>query len=1022
MKLRLRQWVSTLSGFYFGCLIAATHSVVVLYNVLYPKFRHWRTTSALSLCLLLVISQTLQADQQLEEEFPPVEGTDQAEVLEKYRTKIEQITTELSALQLKTPTSLSLKANDYACYFDAPYFAQYRNGNQQYRFLIGRLVILNESKQELSFNPRTVKLTVDGQEYEYRPVEDYTGRATFRRQNRHYNLTELNVPESLTIPAGKIASCWIVFNELDPGSDTPQLNLAWKMGDSPVSVNLTLAARAQIEWRQEQIGPHGIIAVGTIHGEVYPLNLSTIINQMIDLATKKVARVIIHFDEEAPEPDPHLQQWFELASRMAGQNSTQQNTWEFPPIPSLIQELHLSNFPGNSNYYSGNIAANKHKTLNEAYIAASHSIYQTIPLKDLIEEIRSGHRLSQSAALIYGAVRLPRTFYPEIAEIITHSDDLDLQKAALTALAEFPQSESLELLREYALDPNEECAQAALISLGSSRFPQHHQALLKMLQNEESIQKQIVKTMANFPRPLWSETLERFAREGDDEIRQEALRALDSLGHPDLRSILTEILADEDDPLKTTALEILSGQDDEQSRQLVINYALNQIQHSYPEPQSLTTITRFRAQRAIPILLPYLKQEHPHRNQVVQTLTAIGDNRIIDPLLELYPDLNAAEQQTVLRAVAIIDEGRFMKFAPEALKSNEQQNVSVLISLLQGSASEDAVTALIAMIEELPDESSSKTSLIRSLGGFSNRQSREFLTKLRDKSSEQISRSAAAALETSYSRSPLSHIYQQALSTLRSGKADLAIKQLTLVLDSDPIYPQALQARAQAYQNLGDFDAALTDYLTVLKIDQKWPSAQGSTGQLLTSLTRFEEARTYLDKAIEQEPEKASWYSSRGHVYSMLEQFPEAEADYRKALKIDPDLMTALTGVALSLAINGKIDEAIEQLKQGREKHGDDSIFAYNAACTYARAMEYVIQHPEQYAPDEHKARIDRLRDSAFEELDRSVELGYRDSKWTQNDPDLKSLQDDPRFAKILKTMNDPKPEDAKTLGLELKP
>ncbi|HBN78363.1 MAG TPA: hypothetical protein DD473_21640, partial [Planctomycetaceae bacterium] len=71
-------------------------SVVVLYNVLYPKFRHWRTTSALSLCLLLVISQTLQADQQLEEEFPPVEGTDQAEVLEKYRTKIEQITTELS--------------------------------------------------------------------------------------------------------------------------------------------------------------------------------------------------------------------------------------------------------------------------------------------------------------------------------------------------------------------------------------------------------------------------------------------------------------------------------------------------------------------------------------------------------------------------------------------------------------------------------------------------------------------------------------------------------------------------------------------------------------------------------------------------------------------------------------------------------------------------------------------------------------------------------------------------------------
>ncbi|WP_296453113.1 HEAT repeat domain-containing protein [Rubinisphaera sp.] len=977
---------------------------------------------ALTFCLLLVISQTAWADQQLEEEFPPVEGTGQAEVLEKYRAKFEQLSTELSALQLKIPASISLKTDNFACYFDAPYFAQYRNGNQQYRFLIGRLVILNESQQELSFNPRTVKLSVDGQEYEYQPVEDYKGHATFRRQNRHYNLTELNVPESITVSPGKVASCWIVFNELDPGADTPQLDLNWKIGDRPVSLNLTLSARAQIEWRQEQIGPHGIIAVGTIHGEVNPLNLSTIINQMVDLATKKVARVIIHFDEQAPDPDPHLQQWFELASRMAGQNSTQQSTWEFPPIPSLIQELHLSNFPGNSNYYSGNLAANKHKSLNEAYVAASHGIYQTIPLKDLIEEIRAGHPLSKCSALIYGAIRLPRTFYPEIADIITHSEDPDLQKAALTALAEFPQSQSLELLHQYALDSNEELSQAALISLGSSRFPQHHQALLRMLQNEESIQQQIVKTMANFPRPLWSETLERFAREGDDEIRQEALRALDSLGHPDLRSILTEILEDEDDPLITTALEILSGQDDEQSRQLVINYALNQIRHSYPEPQSLTTITRFRVQRAIPILLPYLNEEHAHRNQVVQTLTTVGDNRIIEPLLDLYPDLNAAEQQTVLRAIATIDEGRFLKFAPEALKSNEQQNISVIISLLQGSASQDAVATLIAMIEELPDESPSKSSLIRSLGGFSNHQSRTFLTKLRDNSTEQISRSAAAALETSYSRSPLSHIYQQALSTLRSGKADLAVKQLTLVLDSDPIYPQALQARAQAYQNLSDYEAALADYLTLLKIDQKWPAAQGSTGQLLTSLSRFEEARGYLNTAIEQEPEKANWYSSRGHVYSMLEQFPEAEADYRKALKIDPDLMTALTGVALSLAINGKIDEAIEQLKQGREKHGDDSIFAYNAACTYARAMEYVVQHPGQFSPDEHKAQIDRLRDSAFEELDRSVELGYQDSKWTQDDPDLKSLQDDPRFAKFLKKMNEPKPEDAKTLGLELKP
>lgn len=40
--------------------------------------------------------------------------------------------------------------------------------------------------------------------------------------------------------------------------------------------------------------------------------------------------------------------------------------------------------------------------------------------------------------------------------------------------------------------------------------------------------------------------------------------------------------------------------------------------------------------------------------------------------------------------------------------------------------------------------------------------------------------------------------------------------------------------------------------------------------------------------------------------------------------------------------------------------------------------------------------------DEAFKALDQAVQLGYRDVEWMRRDEDLKALQDDPRFDKIL--------------------
>lgn len=250
-------------------------------------------------------------------------------------------------------------------------------------------------------------------------------------------------------------------------------------------------------------------------------------------------------------------------------------------------------------------------------------------------------------------------------------------------------------------------------------------------------------------------------------------------------------------------------------------------------------------------------------------------------------------------------------------------------------------------------------SLIAALGGISTPESREYLVKLRDSESEIKSRTARTALNNVYSRSPVNHLNLQANNTSRSGNYALAVKQYTLAIEGDPYYPLAYEGRAIAYRALDENEKALADYTQLVKLDSRWPKIYGRIGQVLTAMGRFEEAVKNLSLAIDQEPDSANWYSSRGHAYSMLEDFKKAETDYRKTLELDPKNMTALTGVALSLAINGKIDEAVSRLQAAHAEYEKNAIFAYNVACTYSRAAEYL---QKKYPDDpKQKERVEQL-------------------------------------------------------------
>ncbi len=267
----------------------------------------------------LCLNETyLQADKQLEDQFPPATGTTNGKVIAKYETELKEIEQELVTLKLPVPAEFSLADDGIACLLDSPYFAQFRSGQKQYRFLVGRLVIINKSDVPLELETKDIRLHVNGKEYRIGERTELTRFSSFRLGDRQYSISELKPAELLKIPAGQVASSWVVFHGLPAGNDVPNLTLRWKFGQLAFALDASLQHRALLRWRREQIGPYGIISICTIGGEINTINIGTIIDDFVTLATQNMTRVIIQFSEKAPRVEPHLMQWLQRIASQAG--------------------------------------------------------------------------------------------------------------------------------------------------------------------------------------------------------------------------------------------------------------------------------------------------------------------------------------------------------------------------------------------------------------------------------------------------------------------------------------------------------------------------------------------------------------------------------------------------------------------------------------------------------------------------------------------------------------------------------
>ena len=102
---------------------------------------------------------------------------------------------------------------------------------------------------------------------------------------------------------------------------------------------------------------------------------------------------------------------------------------------------------------------------------------------------------------------------------------------------------------------------------------------------------------------------------------------------------------------------------------------------------------------------------------------------------------------------------------------------------------------------------------------------------------------------------------------------------------------------------------------------------------------------------------------------------------YEKLLEKHPDYTEALSLLSELYTKTGQHEKGLTADLRLSQLRPEDPIVHYNLACSYS-----LLCHPKE----------------ALEALERSISLGYSDFDFLQNDKDLQSLREDPRYRALL--------------------
>ena len=210
-------------------------------------------------------------------------------------------------------------------------------------------------------------------------------------------------------------------------------------------------------------------------------------------------------------------------------------------------------------------------------------------------------------------------------------------------------------------------------------------------------------------------------------------------------------------------------------------------------------------------------------------------------------------------------------------------------------------------------------------------------------------------------------------------------------LDLDPEVAEAHASRGFAVSLSRRHAEARSEFETALRLNPKLYEAHYLYARACFQEGKLEEAVQHYKDAARVRPEDYQALLLMQGPLTRLGRKAEVQATLREGLRVaekhlelNPDDARALYLGAGALVQLGERERGLEWTKRARAIDPEDPGVLYNVACSYAQLGQ---------------------TDDAISCLEKAVQNGFGHREWLENDSDLDSLRNDPRFQALLKKL-----------------
>ncbi len=228
---------------------------------------------------------------------------------------------------------------------------------------------------------------------------------------------------------------------------------------------------------------------------------------------------------------------------------------------------------------------------------------------------------------------------------------------------------------------------------------------------------------------------------------------------------------------------------------------------------------------------------------------------------------------------------------------------------------------------------------------------------------------------------------------VKSDEADRveATRSAERALELDSVGAEPHASRGLAYLVCEQYDEAIEEFETAIRLSPNLFEPVYYYARASFHQGKLQKAADLFAKASEVNPEDYQTRVLRSHVLIGLGQVELANEVGKEAIKVvekhlkwHPDDPRAFYLGAGSLQQLGEHERAERWIGRALAIDPTDSVVLYNVACFYA---------------------LDRQGDKALSCLESAVDHGYVSASWMQNDSDLASLRENPRFDALIERL-----------------